>query len=253
VPSGPSPSSPNSAPSSPGSYAPASTSLESTARLPAQRASEGGMVSLVRQPVAQASTVDKLSIAALDALLEIPAKVDGMQGRFQAFEISVTSESPRPAAPLPAGTQASGPFDPANQSPPVTDTSLHGAWAPSDSAGAIPQFGLPPELSSAAFLTAAAPLAQEALPWGELPQEAIDAALGELSSEASDHSFSSSLQLDLATAALLAALIGRALWPARIRKAVHREPVTASPAATNDADLLSLLALDVASKPKRSA
>jgi len=223
--SSPSPSFPSSAPSSSSGYAPASTSLDSIGRQPAQHATEGGMVSLLRQPVAQASTIDKISIAAIDALLEIPAKVDGVQGRFQAFEISVTSETSLPVAPLPTGAQINSPFEPANdKTPPVTDPNLHGAWIPSDSAGAIPQFTLPSvAFSSTAFPTAAAPLAGDSLPFGELSHDAIDAAFSELSSEATDNAFSSSQRLDLAAATLLAALIGRALWPARVPKADGQE------------------------------
>jgi hypothetical protein len=242
LPSSPSPSTPSGAPSPASSYAPTSTSPDSIGRQPAQHDNEGGMVSLVRQPVAQASTVDKISIAALDALLEIPAKVDGMQGRFQAFEISVTSETPLPVAPLPVGAQINLPFDPANQkTPPVTDPNLHGAWVPSGSAGAIPQFSLPStDFSNTAFLSAAAPLAEEALPLGELPHEAIDAALGELSTDATDDSFSSSPQLDLATATLLAALIGRAIWPARVRKAAGQDKTANAREASSPAIRLGL-------------
>jgi len=131
-------SSPASATSSPNGYAAASSSLDSDGRQSAQHTTEGGMVSLIRQPVAQASTVDKISVAAIDALLEIPAKVDGMQGRFQAFEISVISETPRRVVPLPAGVQINLPFDSANEkTTPVTDPNLHGAWIPSTFAGTI--------------------------------------------------------------------------------------------------------------------
>lgn len=184
------------------------------------------MVALLRQPVAQASTVDKISLAALDALLEIPAKVDGVQGRFQAFEISVTSETPLPAAPLPAGAQIHSSGESANEkTPPFADPNWHGAWVPAGSAGAIPQFTPPSlELSSAAFLAATAQVAEESLPFGEPPQEAIDATFGALSSAATDHAFSSSsLQVELATATLLAALIGRALLPARAPTADGQE------------------------------
>jgi hypothetical protein len=183
------------------------------------------MVSLLRQPVAQASTVDKLSIAAIDALLAIPAKVEGVQGRFQAFEISVTTETPLPAAPLPAGAQVNSPVTPAHdKTPRITDPNLHGASIPFDSAGASPQFTLPSiKLSSTTCLTAATPPADDLLPVGGQALEATDAALGELSSEATDNAFGSNLQLDLATATLLAALIGRALWSARTRKVTGQE------------------------------
>ncbi len=216
---------PAAAPSSTSGAAPNATSLEGAGREAPQRFAEGGMVSIVRQPVAQASTVDRISMAAIDALLEVPAKVEGAHGRFQAFEISVTREMPLPVAPVPAGIQTKVPLDPANhQTPPVMDSNVHGAWIPSGPAGANLQISLPSDdFSSSAFLPASNLLANDQLPLGVLPHEAIDAAFGELSSEAAGHAISSSAQLDLATATLLAALIGRALWQARIRKAGEQE------------------------------
>jgi hypothetical protein len=187
------------------------------------------MVSLVRQPVAQASTVDKISVAAIDALLEIPAKVDGMQGRFQAFEISVITETSLPGAPPPARAQINLPAESTNAiTPPATHSNLHGAWVPSDSTGPIPPLNFSSEVYSSAsfasanFLSAAAPLAEDALPFAELSHAAFDAVLGELSSEETDNPFSSP-RLDVATATLLAVVIGRALWPARVPKAGGQE------------------------------
>jgi hypothetical protein len=194
---------------------------------------EGGMVSLVRQPVAQTSADDKISVAAIDALLEIPAKVDGMQGRFQAFEISVTIETPLVVAPPPAGAQVHSPVESTNAiTPAATDQNLHGARVPADSGGSIPPHNLSSEeFCGAAFSTAADtvpedtlpdPVPDHKLPFAELPHAAIDALFGELSSKATDNCFSN-LWLDMAVATLLAFVISRALWPARVSKASGHE------------------------------
>jgi hypothetical protein len=188
------------------------------------------MVSLVRQPVAQASVVDKISSAAIDAFLEIPTKVDGRQGRFQAFEISVTTEKPLPVAPLPAGAQHNLPgVSPQAITPPATDPNLRGAWVPPDFTGAIPPFKLSADefsttscSSTTYFISAAAPFAEESLPSAELPPAVVDAVFGELSSALTDNPVSTP-RLDIAAATLLAIVIGRALWPARVPKAGERE------------------------------
>jgi len=238
------PSAPTSAPSSPGSShvsptvtpslgsapsassnsAPSSASANALNRQGAQRDTEGGMVSLVRQPIAQASAFDKISVAAIDALLEIPAKVDGRQGRFQAFEISVTTEKSLPATPPPAGAPIHLPVESTNRiTLPATDPNLHGAWVPSDSAGAIPHFTLPSaDFSTTSFLTAAASVAEQPSPFAELPTAAVDAVFGELSSDETENAFSIP-RLDVATATLLAVVIGRALWPLRVPKAAEQE------------------------------
>jgi hypothetical protein len=187
------------------------------------------MVSIVRQPVAQVSADDKISVAAIDALLEIPAKVDGMQGRFQAFEISVTTEKPLLVAPPPAGAQIHLPVESTNAiTLPATDPNLHGAWIPPDSAGASPPLSLPSlDFPSAPFFTADPPLPDDPLPFAELPHAAIAAVFGELSSAATDNPFSSP-RLDVATATLLAVVIGRALWPARAPIAGEQEKTATS-------------------------
>jgi hypothetical protein len=182
------------------------------------------MVSLVHQPVAQSSAASQISVAAIDALLEIPAKVGGMQGRFQAFEISVTIEPPLPFAPPATGAPFQLPVESTNTiTPPTTDPNLAGTWAPRDLASSIPplnfsseKFSIPP------LLTAAAPLPADGLPFAELPHETIDAVFGELSSDETDNPFSSP-RLNIATATLLALVIGRALWPARVPKAGGQE------------------------------
>jgi len=161
-----------------------------------------------------------MSVAAIDALLEIPARVDGVQGRFQAFEISVTTETPLPVVPLPVGARINVPFESANEkTAPVTDPNPHAAWIPSEFAGAVAPFTLPSlDFKSTDVLAAAVPAAEDSLSLGELTNEAIDAAFGELSSDATDNALTSGSLLDLATATLLAVLIGRALWPARASK-----------------------------------
>jgi hypothetical protein len=167
------------------------------------------MVTLLRQPIVAHSTVDAISVAAIDALLEVPAKVESVQGRFQAFEISVSNEAPPPVAPPTArGAQINLPFRPADaQAPLSADPNLHSAWAPTNSAGtvAIPNLLIAwiSPIPTGATPTADDRLSEEAAPLGDLPINAVDEV------------FSSGPRFDLATAAILAALVGRALWPAR--------------------------------------
>jgi hypothetical protein len=216
---------------------PTSTNTDGLGLQDTQPDSEGGMVSLVRQPVAQTSTFDKISVAAIDALLEIPAKVDGVQGRFQAFEISVTTEAPRPITRPPARSHLHVPAAPPSAvTSPATDLNFHGAWVPPDSAAAIP----PPNLSSddfsiaaiasAAFFKVAAPLSQSASPFSDWPHAATDTIFGALSADNIENAFSTR-RLDIATATLLAIVIGRALWPAGAPKASHQDQTATSPDA----------------------
>jgi len=53
-------------------------------------------VVLQRRPILAASAEEALSAAAIDALLEMPIKVDSTQSRFQAFEVSAGGDAPLP-------------------------------------------------------------------------------------------------------------------------------------------------------------
>lgn len=209
-----------SSPTSTGNTAPTSTSSDTsassdasttsnTSARPSPNSADGGMVTLLRQPIVAHSTFDAISIAAIDALLETPAKVDSVQGRFQAFEISVSNEASPPIAPPPAsGAQINLPFRPADlQTPTAADPNFHSAWTPAHLPGAaiMPNLFVAwvPPISTPAMSTEENLSAEESAPLGDLPPEAVDKV------------FSSSPRLDLATAAILAALVGRALWPAR--------------------------------------
>jgi hypothetical protein len=187
------------------------------------------MVALVRQPVAQVSAVDKISAAAIDALLEMPTKVDGMQGRFQAFEISVTTEAPPYVATPAAGAQNRFPAesDPA-VTPPASELTSHGAGSLADPAGEVPPLNLSAaDWIAGDLLTAAAVRPEDVAPFTEREQAAIDSVLGELSTEPTGNSFASP-RLDMAAATLLAVIIGRALWQARAPKAAAEKEKTAN-------------------------
>jgi hypothetical protein len=167
------------------------------------------MVTLLRQPIVAHSTIDAISIAAIDALLEVPTKVESVQGKFQAFEISVSNEAPPLVAPPTAsGAQSNLPFRPGDaQSSPVADPNLHSIWTPANLPGAAAMPNL--------FVAWIAPISTPAMPTADDSSAEESAPLGDLPPEAVDNVFSSGPRLDLATAAVLAALVGRALWPAR--------------------------------------
>jgi hypothetical protein len=183
------------------------------------------MVAILRQPVGQLSTVHKPSIAAIDELLETPAKVEGLQGRFQAFEVSVTRETPMPAATLPRGAQNNVLFESSTaKALPAIDLGFH---FPSDrldlAESTAITFRSPVEAPAAGLVTTPIPIQDSLLTPGVLSVEAIDAVIGDLSSEAMHDALSSNFRLELATAALLAALIGRAVWPTRPPQAEGHE------------------------------
>jgi hypothetical protein len=142
---------------------------------------------LQRHPIAETSSDGSLSAAAIDALLEIPAKIESIHSAFQAFEVSAGTTEP---LPTPAGHERSG-NEFHSPSLDVNQTGGDGAWLP----GAVTSQFAGQTGSPAAELTSGA---------ASSASEQLLGAIDELSIL--------DARLDMITATLVAALIGRAVW-----------------------------------------
>jgi hypothetical protein len=154
---------------------------------------------LQRYPLAESSPETTFSAAAIDALLEIPAKIESVQSAFQAFEVSAEANVPLPV--VPASLER-----PANDfHPPATDIGLTvGGNSALPSTVLSPIAG--PSISSAVESTLDAATAAIERPLGAIDDLTIF-----------------DRRLDVITATLITALLGRAVWKLSTESADERE------------------------------
>jgi hypothetical protein len=166
----------------------------------ARKTIDDDSVVLQRHPIVETSPDASLSAAAIDALLEIPTKIESVQSAFQAFEVSAGANVPLPLAP-PTRQRSENDFQ-----PPATDVGLTVGDHPALCGALLPSIG-----------------GQTASPAAETASDAALSAF-EQPLNSIDESAVLDRRLDMITATLITALIGRAVWKLSTESAHAPEP-----------------------------